>query len=135
MLGLLFAGAKRDFDKVKLHFTVYCFYIEKRLSSRMLNLKRPQICVTLCKGCLQMKSRASVVKNWLTDFSIGFLNLVAVCPPYSQGSQVRTLRPFWPKDLISSIGRYIGALYKKWYLTPPLRYNNAADKIKVKIFM
>ena len=25
MLGLLFAGAKRDFDKIKLRFTMSCF--------------------------------------------------------------------------------------------------------------
>ena len=33
---------------------------------------------------------------------------------YIQGSQVGTLQPFGPKDLISSVGRYTGALlYKK----------------------
>ena len=39
---------------------------------------------------------------------------------FSQGSQLRTLQPFWPKGLISSIGRYAGALYKKLFLTRPL---------------
>ena len=54
----------------------------------MLNSKRLQLCVTLCKRCLQMKNRTSVVKkcdlfylNWLNNSSIGFLNLVVVGRP------------------------------------------------------
>ena len=30
MLGLLFAGAKRDYDQIKLHFTVSCFLHRKK---------------------------------------------------------------------------------------------------------
>ena len=30
MLGLVFAGAKRNYDKIKLHFTVSCFLHRKK---------------------------------------------------------------------------------------------------------
>ena len=41
--------------------------------------------------------------------------------PHIQGSQVRTLQPFWPKGLISSVGKCFSGLFKKWFLT--LLYN------------
>ena len=88
MVVLLFAGTKRNFNKKSYILLHLAFYIEKRLPYRMLNLKRLQICVTLCKRCLQMKSRTSVVKkrdliyvNRLTNFSIGFINLAVVDRP------------------------------------------------------
>ena len=31
----------------------------------------------------------------------------------SQGCHVRTLQPFWPKGLVSSVDRYIDPLYKE----------------------
>ena len=51
-------------------------------------MKHLQICIILCKRCLQMKSHTSVVKkcdlfylDWLNNFFIRFLNLVVKgCP-------------------------------------------------------
>ena len=64
MLGLLFAGAKRNFEKIKLHFTISCFLYQKKATVPNAEFKASVICVVLCKRCLQMKIRTRVVKKY-----------------------------------------------------------------------
>ena len=63
MLGLLFAGAKRDIDK-KINSTVSCFLYRKKATVTNAAFEVQQICVILCRRCLQMKNRTGGAKKY-----------------------------------------------------------------------